>query len=271
MEELAGRVVVVTGGASGVGRGIAEAFAAVGARLVLADVHGGRLDETAHALGPGCEVLTQKVDVRDAAEVQALADRAFTEFGAVHVVCNNAGVACNGLVWEHSPEDGDWVFETNVRGTLNGLRSFVPRLVEQQEASHVVNTASMLGLSSAPLTGIYGASKQAVLGLTEALRMDLAIAGAQHVGVSVLCPGPVRTNVAEEPGRPPVAGGTTSPAISEVGAALRGVVENGMDAREVGDRVVEGVRAGRFWILPAPEYLAQAEQRLAEIRAGIAG
>ncbi len=266
MDRLEGRVVVITGGASGVGRGMAEAFAEAGARLVLADRHEARLDATAQAVGRRGDVLTQKVDVRDPDQIQALADRVYAEFGSVHVLCNNAGVACNGLLWQHSLEDWDWIFDTNVRATVHGLRTFVPRFLEQREPAHIVNTSSMLGLSSAPLTGLYGASKQSVLAISEALRLDLALVGADHIGVSVLCPGPVRTNVAEEPGRPPVDTAAVPPAVSEVNAALKAVVANGMDPRKVGDRVVEGVRTGRFWILPAPEYLGQAEQRLAQIR-----
>ena len=174
MEELKGRVVVITGGASGIGRGIAEAFAETGARLVLADVHEDRLEETARALrggkrgGGDSDVLTLRTDVRDPEDVEALADLAYTTFGAVHVLCNNAGVACNGLLWEHSLDDWDWVFQTNVRATAICLRSFVPRLLAQSDAAHIVNTSSVLGLSSAPLTGVYGASKQAVLAISEA-------------------------------------------------------------------------------------------------------
>ncbi len=265
MDQLEGRVVVITGGASGIGRGMAEAFAEAGARLVLADIHDARLEETARSLGKGSDVLTLRADVRDPEQVEALANRAYAAFGAVHVLCNNAGVACNGLLWEHSLDDWDWVFETNVRATVHGLRTFVPRLLAQDDPAHIVNTSSMLGLSSAPLTGLYGASKQTVLAISEALRLDLALVGAD-IGVSVLCPGPVRTNVGEEPGRSPVDPATIPDTVSRVNASLKEVVANGMDPRVVGDCVVEGVREGRFWILPAPEYLANAEQRLAEIR-----
>jgi NAD(P)-dependent dehydrogenase (short-subunit alcohol dehydrogenase family) len=268
MEELAGRVVVVTGGASGVGRGIALAFADAGARVVLADTNEERLEETARELGGGDDVLTVRTDVRDPSSVEGLADRVYSKFGAVHVLCNNAGVACNGLLWEHSLEDWDWIFQTNVRGTAICLRTFVPRLLAQEDPSHIVNTSSMLGLSSAPLTGIYGASKQAVLAISEALRFDLALVGSK-IGVSALCPGPVRTNVAEEPGRAPVATTDLPETVVQIDAALKAVVENGMDPRQVGDCVVEGVRAGRFWILPAPEFLPNAEQRLADVRSSI--
>lgn len=269
MESLRGRVVVVTGGASGIGRGIAEAFADAGARLVLADLHAERLDEVARALGPRCEVLATRVDVRRAEEVEALAERAWSTFGAVHVLCNNAGVACNGLLWEHSLDDWDWVFDTNVRGTVHGLRSFVPRLLAQGGPAHIVNTSSMLGLASAPLTGVYGASKQTVLAISEALRLDLQLVGA-GIGVSVLCPGPVRTNVGEEPGRPRVDPAAIPEAVARVGASLRDIVANGMDPRAVGECVVDAVRADRFWIFPAPEYVGGVEQRLAEIRAASA-
>ena len=266
MEDLQGRVVVITGGASGIGRGMAEAFSQAGARLVLADTNEERLKETARLMGRGEDLVTMRVDVRDPEQVEALAERAYQAFGAVHVLCNNAGVACNGLVWEHSLEDWDWIFETNVRALAIGLRTFVPRLLLQKEPAHIVNTSSMLGLSSAPLTGIYGASKQAVLAISEALRFDLVLVQAD-IGVSVLCPGPVRTNVAEEPGRAGSEPGTRSDAVSQVEASLKEVVASGMDPREVGDRVVEGVRSGHFWILPAPEFLSHVEQRVAEIRA----
>ena len=268
MDHFEGRVVVITGGASGIGRGIAEAFSQAGARLVLADLHDARLEETAQALAGGPEVLTQRTDVRDPEQVEALAERAYAAFGAVHVLCNNAGVACNGLLWQHAPEDWDWLLETNVRGTLNRLRAFVPRLLAQPDAAHIVNTSSMLGLSSAPLTGLYGASKHMVLALSEALRLDLSLVGGD-IGVSVLCPGPVRTNAGEEPGRPAQASGTVPEIVAQVNESLKQVVANGIDPRAVGECVVEAVRESRFWILPTPEYLAGAEQRLADIRAAI--
>lgn len=268
MDALAGRVVVVTGGASGVGLGIAQAFADAGARLVLADVHDERLAEAARALSKQTDVVAQRTDVRDAAQIEALAERAFAAFGAVNVLCNNAGVACNGLVWEHAPEDWDWTFDTNVRSTLHALRTFVPRLLAQDAPSHIVNTSSMLGLSSAPMTGIYGASKQTVLALTEALRYDLALIGSA-IGVSVLCPGPVRTNVGEERGRPTPARSSAPEAVAAVNEQLRTIVANGMDPRRVGDAVVDAVRANRFWILPEPALLANVEHRLEEIRAAV--
>jgi len=267
MEELRGRVVVITGGASGIGRGMAEAFAAAGARLVLADINADRLVETAGSLGKSSDVLTVCVDLRHASGLEALADRSYAAFGAVHVLCNNAGVACNGLLWEHSLDDWDWMFETNVRAVVQGLRCFVPRLLAQGGPAHIVNTSSMLGLASAPLTGLYGASKQAVLAISEALRLDLQLVGSQ-IGVSVLCPGPVRTNVGEEPGRPSVERAAVLPdAVAQASAGLRQVVANGMEPRQVGDCVVEAVRRDRFWIFPSPEYVVHAEGRLAEIRA----
>jgi NAD(P)-dependent dehydrogenase (short-subunit alcohol dehydrogenase family) len=268
MKDLAGRVVVITGGASGIGRGMAEAFGEAGARLILADVHEARLKETKAALSKITDVRTLRTDVRDPDQIDALADFAYESFGVVHVLCNNAGVACHGLVWEHSLEDWDWVFETNVRSTVHGLRTFIPRMLEQGQPAHVVNSSSMLGLSSAPLTGVYGSSKQAVLAITETLAIDLALIEAD-IGVSALCPGPVRTHVGEEPGRSPVASAPVRETISAIDTALKAVVENGMDPREVGDRVVEAVRAGRFWILPAPEFVVNAETRLADILAAV--
>lgn len=265
MQELADRVVVVTGGASGIGRGIAEAFAAVGAKLVIADTNRSRLDETLKALPASAEALAVATDVRRAADVEALAEHADRAFGHVHVLCNNAGVACSSRVFEASLDDYDWIFDTNVRGTLHGLRAFVPRMLAGGEEGHIVNTASMLALASAPLTGLYGASKHAVLAITESLRADFAISGIS-LGVSVLCPGPVRTNVSEEPGRPSRPVPAASAPVAAVAAELVRVVAEGMDPRAVGDCVVDAVRRNRFWILPALEHFENAERRLAEIR-----
>jgi len=268
MEDLMDRVVVITGGASGVGRGMAEAFSRAGAQLVLTDIHDARLKETSTALDRGKDVLTVRADVRDRQQLEAVADQAYTTFGAIHILCNNAGVASNGLVWEQSADDFDWIFDTNVRGVANGLRTFVPRMLETGEPGHIVNTSSMLGLSSAPLTGLYGASKQAVLAMTEALRFDLMLISAR-IGVSVLCPGPVRTNVAEEPGRPSDTSPPDHPTIAQVDASLKAVIAEGMEPYEVGECVVDAVRADRFWILPAPEYLETVEKRLDEIRSSV--
>ncbi len=270
MEQITDKVVVITGAASGIGRGMAEAFAQAGARLVLADINEARLKEVARALNIDDRLVTLPTDLRDPESVEALAQYTYDSFGIVHILCNNAGVACNGLLWEQSLEDWDWIFNGNIRSTIHCLRSFVPRLLAQEDAAHIINTASMLGLSSAPLTGAYGASKHAMIAISETLRMDLQLLDA-NIEVSTLCPGPVKTNVHEEPGRGPVTTTTNNELVAQVDLALKAVVADGMDPRQVGDRVVEAVKQGQCWILPAAEFIENAEQRLAAIKSAVNG
>ena len=201
MDSLNGRVSVVTGGGSGIGRALAEAFAREGARVVVAD-----LDEAgmADVVGPirarGGEALAVRTDVTDLASVQALADRAFGAFGRVHVLCNNAGVALWGGLETATHRDWQWVLGVNVWGVIHGLEAFLPRMIAQKEPGHIVNTASMAGLVATRGLGIYNTSKYAVVGLSETLAKDLKPYG---IGVSVLCPMGVSTKIrASERNRP---------------------------------------------------------------------
>ena len=169
MQDLAGRVAVVTGAASGIGRALACRFGARGMRVVVADVERTPLDETAELVrAGGGDVLVVPTDVSDAAAVDALADATAARFGKVHVVCNNAGVFAGGTTWEASLAEYAWVLGVNVWGVIHGIRTFVPRLLAQREPGHVVNTASMAALTSGPYAGPYAMTKQAVLALSEA-------------------------------------------------------------------------------------------------------
>jgi len=251
MQELRDRVAVVTGGASGIGFALASAFAAEGMKLVLGDIEAPALaDAVAKLEANGAEVVGVRTDVSDAASVQALADEAVTRFGAVNVLCNNAGVGGGGLTWEAPLSTWEWVLGVNLWGVIHGLRSFVPILMQQPEA-HVVNTASVAGLVAGPFMGAYNASKHAVVALSETLYHEMGLMAPQ-VKVSVLCPGWVRTRIAESARNRPASltEGGPDAADSVAASVLKPLIDNGMPPEEVAAKVLDAIRAERFWILP---------------------
>jgi len=201
VDSLSGRVGVVTGGASGIGRALAEAFARAGARVVVADLdEAGMADVVGAIRSRGGEALAVRTDVTDLASVQVLAERAFGAFGRVHVLCNNAGVALWGGLEAATLRDWQWVLGVNLWGVIHGLEAFLPRMLAQKEPAHIVNTASMAGLVATRGLGIYNTSKYAVVGLSETLAKDLK---PYNIGVSVLCPMGVSTRIrASERTRP---------------------------------------------------------------------
>jgi NAD(P)-dependent dehydrogenase (short-subunit alcohol dehydrogenase family) len=251
MEEFAGRVAVVTGAASGIGRGLARHAAREGMHVVLADVEPEALDEAAtEVTGLGGETLAVRTDVSREADVQALAAAAYERFGAVHLLCNNAGVFQAGVVWQRTQADWDWVVGVNVWGILHGIRAFVPRLLEQGGDAHIVNTASMAGLISVAYSGPYVVSKFAAAALTECLAHDLRAQGAP-IGVSCLVPGLVDTRIADStrnrPDEPPSE--VTAPDHHFVAGVLREqTTTGGRHPDEVAGIVFDAVRAGQFWI-----------------------
>ncbi|HZU78402.1 MAG TPA: SDR family NAD(P)-dependent oxidoreductase [Acidimicrobiales bacterium] len=270
MQELRDKVAVVTGGASGIGLAVARRAAAEGMRLVLADIDEPGLKVAVDELASGgTSVLGVPTDVSDPGAVEALAAQTVSNFGAVHVVHNNAGVGIGGPMWEVTDTDWKWVLGVNLFGVVNGIRAFVPRFIEQGEG-HVVNTASLAGLVSAPLMGPYNASKHAVVTISETLAKDLRMFGATGVGVSVLCPGFVKTGIAEsERSRPQWAPPPEeSPVTEMLRATFHNLVDNGIDAEPVAEAVIEAVKTNRFYILTHDESQAAVAVRMRDILEG---
>jgi NAD(P)-dependent dehydrogenase (short-subunit alcohol dehydrogenase family) len=238
MDTLAGRTAVVTGGGSGIGRAIALELASAGMNVVIADIEedaAGAVASEVQALGAGA--LAVHTDVSDFASVQAAADASYAEFGAVHVLCNNAGVLIFGDMQDLKIEDWNWLFGVNVFGVLNGIYAFLPRMLATGEPGHIVNTASIAALSG---DGIYGTSKSAILNITETLRADLE---GTPIGVSALCPGMLNTKiVAAQRNRPASMG---PKAYEPFGADP---VSFGVDPAHCGRRVREAIRSNELYV-----------------------
>lgn len=277
--DLAGKVAVVTGGASGIGRAMGEAFLSAGMKVVLADVEAPVLDTTVDeilASAPDAEVTGVVTDVADYESVEALRDTTLAAHGAVHVVCNNAGVGAGatGHMWEHTLNDWRWATEINVWGIIHGIKAFVPVMLEAGTGGHVVNTSSGNGgISPLPGTPVYALTKASVVTLSESLYAQLQQVGAK-VGASVLFPGPsvLRTGLftsgRNRPARyanedTPTRASSSIEAF-EASLAERGIVLDYTPVEEVAARVVDAVRAGTFWILPESERTDQQIRARAE-------
>ncbi|MDE0553753.1 MAG: SDR family NAD(P)-dependent oxidoreductase [Candidatus Poribacteria bacterium] len=262
-------VAVITGAASGIGRGLAERFAAEGMKIVLADVEAEPLAELASDLRTkGVTVLAVTTDVSNPDAVENLAVQTLDTFGAVHILFNNAGVVCSRPIWEHTLADWEWVLGVNLWGVIHGIRSFVPRMLEQGDACHIVNTASILGLVGGSGEGIYKVSKHGVVVLSETLADELTQKGA-NVQVHVLCPGWVRTGILEsarnrpdtlqnpvEKSRDIVIGGSRN---------TRAEMEAGLSPAEVAEQVYNAIQDGTFYIHTHPEHKAWIRERMARI------
>jgi NAD(P)-dependent dehydrogenase (short-subunit alcohol dehydrogenase family) len=255
VDDFGGKTAVVTGAAGGIGYALCEAFAGEGMRVVMADVAPDRLDEAARKLeaAAGGEVLAVPTDVTRWDDAERLAAAATERFGAVHVLCNNAGVQQDGYAWEFTLEEWEWILGVNLWGTVHGIKAFLPGMIERGESGHVVNTASLGGLVTFPRISMYTAAKAAVIGFSEGLHNDLRERGAP-IGVSVLCPGPVMSGLREH-------SKALRPGGEEAGPiGLMTHVER-TPASEVATMVVDAIRAGRFWILTHPEYNGLIERR----------
>jgi len=261
LADLKGKTAVVTGGASGMGRGIARQLIAQGMRVVIADVERKVLDTTAAELG-AVPVLT---DVSDLSSVRALAVEACRRFGTVHVVCNNAGVGPFGRIADLTVDDWRWMLDVNLWGVIHGVTVFLPILRANADGGHIVNTASVGGMVTMPGLGAYAVTKYGVVALSETLAQELEQEGSR-VGVTVLCPGPTRTNIKSSTrNRPTALRGALADVdleASEFGASARWLSPD-----DVGRIVVEAIRRGELYAFTHPEQLGVVEQRFHKILA----
>jgi NAD(P)-dependent dehydrogenase (short-subunit alcohol dehydrogenase family) len=273
VQDFEGKVAVVTGAASGMGLAFAHRFAEAGMNVVLADIEAEPLAMAEAAVSArGVRALAVRTNVIEPQSVERLADEAFRAFGNVHVVCNNAGVAAGGLPsWESRLEDWEWVLGVNFWGVLHGIRAFVPRMLENGDEGHVVNTASMAGLVWGG--NAYGVSKHAVVVLTEGLYGDLKTRGTR-LSASVLCPGWVDTNIlTSQRNRPEEFGDALAEAdLPDGGARLETIatmLKGGYPPAQIAEDVFAAVRDDRFWITPAqPNFFDLIRERMENILSG---
>ncbi len=273
MKSFKDRVAVVTGAASGIGLALAERFAAEGMKVVMADIEAAALAQAAEGLRRKAPaVLATRVDVSRHDDVERLARETYAAFGAAHVLCNNAGVAVIGAAHEHTLADWQWVINVNLWGVIHGVRAFLPRMLAGGDEGHIVNTASMAGLTTAPFMSVYDVTKHGVVALSESMFKELAATGAP-IGVSVVCPGLIDTNIMRSARNRPeelAEEGKAGPRAQVFGQALADRLAGGYPPSEVAEQVLQGIRDGRFYIVPAqPEVkgaIAIRAQDLIELR-----
>jgi NAD(P)-dependent dehydrogenase (short-subunit alcohol dehydrogenase family) len=274
MKEFKGKVAVVTGAASGIGRAIAERCAQEGMKVVLADVEEPALAQTEQALrAGGATVLAVRTDVSKAGDVESLAHKTLDAFGAVHVLVNNAGVGAGTTVWESTLADWEWVMGVNLWGVIHGIHTFVPLMLKQDVECHIVNTASIAGLISGPALGIYKVTKHGVVSLSETLSCELAERGAK-LKVSVLCPGWVSTRIMEsdrnrpaelrnEPSREPM-----DPHVQAGIQAMLQAAQTGLSPQQVAEYVFDAIKNDTFYIITDPDSKPMIRQRMEAILEG---
>ena len=272
MEQFEGKVAVVTGAASGIGKALASTFADVGMKIVLADVEAAALEVAAEELrSSGADVFAVTADVAQAADVDRIGAAAMDVFGALHVACNNAGVSGGGLSWEIDLETWRWILDVDLWGVIHGVHTFTP-LIIASGGGHIVNTASMAGLTSNPGMGPYNVAKHGVVTLSETLSVELQMTHPE-VGVSVLCPGWVRTRINEsERNRPDLVGVEE---VEETDAGLLAMKEmvntwiaEGLQPAHVASLVIEAMRENRFYVLTHPEWQGMISDRIDRMLSG---
>jgi len=272
--EFGNRAAVITGAASGIGFGLAEAAVERGMHVVLADVEASALKRAEEALASrGARTLAVVTDVSKAASLEALADRAFSEFGEVALLCNNAGVSIGitQRIWQLDRTDWEWLFGVNVWGVIHGLNAFLPRMMKQAAPSRILNTASAAALIAGPMLGPYKASKHAVLSISETLFHDLRDVGSK-VGVSVFCPDVVATRLREaDRNRPDHLRVASAPPPSAAEQAFSSEQQQarGLAPRAAAEAVFKGIEEGRFYLFTNDWALGAARERLEDFEAGV--
>lgn len=272
MKEFMDKVAVITGAASGIGRGLAERCAQEGMKVVLADIEQPVLTETANYLiNQGADVLPVRTDVSNIGDIEALAQKTIDSYGAVHLLFNNAGVVAGSTVWETPLADWEWVLGVNLYGVIYGLRVFVPRMLEQDAECHIVNTASILGLISMTGTSVYQVAKHGIVTLSETLYSELAELESK-IKVSVLCPGWVITNLLESERNRPAAlqvdrGGEAVSQDADSGdqSGTQAMHEQGITPQELAEIVFKAIRKEQFYILTEPSFTPLIQQRMENI------
>jgi NAD(P)-dependent dehydrogenase (short-subunit alcohol dehydrogenase family) len=263
MREVEGKVAFITGGGSGVGLGMAKAFVAAGMRVAIADARADHLEQALAELGDAVHPI--RLDVTDREGFARAADETERVLGNVHVLCNNAGVNLFNDISEATYQDWDWVLGVNLGGVVNGVVTFVPRIKAHGEGGHVVNTASMGALIAGPGAGIYTTAKFAVHGLSDALRWSLLPHG---IGVSMVCPGLVKSKIYEsDVNRPAALSTDVTPADQEFMRILPGVHEAGMPPEEIGEKVLHAIQGNDFYVFTHPEHRDELREIFDEILA----
>jgi len=264
MQDFQDKVAVITGGASGIGLGMARAFAGAGAKLVLADLDRAALDAAATELtGAGAQVVTRLCDVSQYDQILAVADMAVDTYGGVNVLCNNAGIGIPTSTKKIKLADWKWIIDVDLWGPIYGVEIFLP-LIEEQGEGHINATSSMAGLTAGSMMGAYNVAKHGVVALMATLERELRGRGST-ITASVLCPGPVNTNISRHsvefrPGQAkPKTDGKTA---GKVARGIQDILENGTDPDEVGRMVLDSIKGNEFWILTHPHWTKAIQKQL---------
>lgn len=261
MQKFNQKVAVITGAASGIGCALAQECVSQGIAVVLADInHRSLLVLTEKFKSQGGRAIAVVTDVSQSDQVDALAEAAYEKFGQVDLLFNNAGVLLSGFSWEYSVADWKWILDVNLMGVVNGLHSFVPRMLAQNTEGHIVNTSSQAGLLSSPLMGPYAASKHAVVALTETLYFELALLGAK-IHTSVLCPGAIDTDIMAADSARSVESSISMEVTGNIRNFLNKGVATGMSPQCCAERVFESIRNRQFWVFTDDEFIKEYRKR----------